>query len=466
MMAMLYRVVDNRILQVTIVIPSQVIAYYEQLTDFLQRELAPEAPDLFEENIQHGRNDFLPTQKKNFHYRSVIMYTNKKNQTITILLLIVFTLACSSVQVGLVTPVPEDAAVSLGESEGEMSVSTGEDFSHLWVEYWNPVYNYGVAIPAHWRVETESQSGYMMLWSYEQAFFDANSIKGNWANGEAPEGAVKLDFVPFGNIFPEQSLETAASNALGADPEMTTVLSVEPLNIGNFEAVKVTTGRIDNLEDTTSNIAIRLSPETILYVAAYPNNGHDLDDVQTILSTLVLSKDTPIVKPSTAPRPPFEVDINSTATVYPPTPGPRLSDANCDPGYLGSVEEVVEVVQYSIGIGNHEPFSYLIGEPFVFGFWQSEGLSLSRGQAYEELVNNYLPSPKEFIVYAEPTEFPDLDGIPLENMWGPDVDVAGSLYSTGWGPDGTSEAIVVIARCQEETYDTYFWYSVLIGQFK
>jgi len=40
------------------------------------------------------------------------------------------------------------------------------------------------------------------------------------------------------------------------------------------------------------------------------------------------------------------------------------------------------------------------------------------------------------------------------------------LYSTGWGPDGQSEAIIVIARCKEETYDTYFWYSILIGQFK
>ncbi len=401
------------------------------------------------------------------------MYKKIKLQTLTVLLLIIFTLACANVQVGLVTPTPQNGVASIGDDQSSMPDATAEensqteeDFSNLWVEQWNPVYNYGLAIPAHWRVEIESQSGYMMLWSYEQEFFDANSIKGNWANGEAPEGAVKLDFVPFDNIVPEQSLATAISNILGADAEMTTVLSVDPLNIGNFDAVQVTTARPDNLEDTTSSIAIRLSPDTILLVASYPNSGYQLSDVQTILSTLVLDKSAPIVKPTTAPRPPFEVNVENTETALPPTPGPRLSDANCDPGYLGSVDEMIDAVQYNIGIGNYAPFSYLIGDPFIFGFWQSEGLSLSRGEAYQELVNNYLPSPEEFVVYANPTEFPELNGVPLENMWGPDVDVAGSLYSTGWGPDGTSEAIVVIARCQEETYDTYFWYSVLIGQFE
>ena len=396
------------------------------------------------------------------------MYKKIKLQTATILLLlIIFTLACASVQVGVVTPTSEEVAVSLDDLQGETPIAgadetqSTEDFSNLWVEYWNPVFNYGLAIPSHWRVQTESQGGYMMLWSYEQEFFDANSIKGEWINAEAPEGAVKLDFVPFENVVPEQSLATAISNILGADAEMTTVLSVEPIDIGNFDAVNVTTARPFNLNDTTTSIAIRLSPETILLVVAYPNSGLNLSDVKTILSTLVLSKSTPIIKPSTAPRPPFVVGSTPINT-----PVAQSSNSACDSGYLGSVEEVVEVIQYNIGIGNHAPFSYLIGDPFIFGFWQSEGLSLSRGEAYQELVNNYLPSPDEFIVYAEPTDFPDLNGVPLENMWGPDVDVAGSLYSTGWGPDGQSEAIIVIARCKEETYDTYFWYSILIGQFK
>lgn len=64
MMTVLYSVKDDRVVQVTIVVPSRVIAYYELLADSLQRELAPETPNPLEENIQHGRNDFLPTSKE------------------------------------------------------------------------------------------------------------------------------------------------------------------------------------------------------------------------------------------------------------------------------------------------------------------------------------------------------------------------------------------------------------------
>ena len=51
----------------------------------------------------------------------------------------------------------------------------------------------------------------MMLWSYEQEFFDANSMKGWWIGGEPPEGAVKIDFAPLEVAVPEQSLEVAIS---------------------------------------------------------------------------------------------------------------------------------------------------------------------------------------------------------------------------------------------------------------
>jgi len=397
------------------------------------------------------------------------MYKKNKLQTTTILLLLVIlTLACASVQVGIVTPTSEEVAVSLDELQGATPVAgadetqSTEDFSNLWVEYWNPVFNYGLAIPSHWRVETEPQGGYMMLFSYEQEFFDANSIKGWWIGDEAPEGVVKMDFVPFENVVPEQSLDIAISNILGADPEMTVVLSVEKIDLGNFDAVQVTTARPGNdLDDTTTSIAIRLSPDVILLVAAYPGNFYEMTDVKTILGSLVLNKNTPIIKPTTAPHPPLVVDSTPINT-----PVAQSSNSACDSGYLGSVDEIVKVIQYNLEIGNYYPFSYLIGDPFAFGYWQSEGVSMPREEAYQELVNNYLPSPDEVTVFTDPKDFPDLQGASIANMWGPDVDVAATMYSKGWGADGSQEAMIVIARCQEESYDTYFWYSVLLGRFE
>ena len=52
-------------------------------------------------------------------------------------------------------------------------------------------------------------------------------------------------------------------------------------------------------------------------------------------------------------------------------------------------------------------------------------------------------------------------GLPTKDMFGPQVDVAGTLYSKGWEPDGQGEAILVIARCQEGDHEAYFWYGML-----
>ena len=229
-------------------------------------------------------------------------------------------LACGSVAVGVVTPTAEAVlrnSVDTQEPTAEISISVpseelvspaeqpGEDFSHLWVEYWNPVFNYGIALPAHWEVETENEGGFMITKSYDQEFSNANSIKGNWIGGQAPEGAVKLDFVGIEDVVPEKSLEVAISDFLGSDPETSVLLSTEVKTIGSQEALLVTTARPSNLDDTTTSIAFRLSPETILLVAAYPNHELFSEDVQTILSTLVPDKSKAIIKPTRAPDPAF-----------------------------------------------------------------------------------------------------------------------------------------------------------------
>jgi hypothetical protein len=493
-------------------------------------------------------------------------------------------------------------------------------------------------------VDTEPEGGFMMLWSYDQEFFLANSMKGGWIGGEAPEGAVKIDFAPLEVEVPEQSLEVAISNM--NDSRDWVLISVEKTSFGAAEGAYVTSARADNLADTHTHIAIRLSPETILTVAAYPSSGLYLEDVQLILNSLVLDKSTPIVKPTTAPHPqltvineelilgpgqstasyatawyghiaslpegelyddkvvfpfnagevgiegdtpeieeliqslrdatgevefvhlwgvlycniddyntcqlnvqrleygdqytigsshvekwvgkivrttyqdqiayafelsggipiwygiaaPFDPsiqdqiealadsdtivnlwgdilvgveNINGTrievTLIDPPSPGALPSSAACESGYVGSVEEAIEFVQYNLEIGNHWPFSYFIGNPFVIGYWQSEGVSIPRDQAYQQLTDYLLPSPEEAFVTTDKAEYPseyDLYGMSVEDMWGPDVDVAATLFSKGWGEDGQDEAILIIARCQGDTYDAYYWYGMLYGRFE
>ena len=575
-------------------------------------------------------------------------------QFLPLILSVLLTLACGSVQVGIVTPTsendpplveeiqePTSEVIADLEVAAQPTETPTEDFSHLWVEYWNPVFNYGLAIPSHWRVDTESQGGHMMLWSYEQEFFDANSIKGWWIGGEPPEGAVKIDFAPLKVEIPEQSLEVAISDRYGLEDYV--LISVEKTSFGAAEGAYVIEARKDNLEDTRMHIEIRLSPETILFVGTLPSSRLYSNDIQLILNSLVLDKSTPIVKPTAAPYPPLTVEneelsgratasypvawyghiaslpegdpyddkvvfpygagevgikgntpeiealiqslrdatgeteyvhlwgvlycniddyntcqlnvdrleyegeytvgmepidkwvgiiqhtmftgepayvfvlsgnfpiwyeitspfdpsiqdqiealadsktivnvwgdllvgvegINGTrieaTLIDPPSPGALPSSAACESGYVGSVEEAIEFVQYNLEIGNHWPFSYFIGNPFAIGYWQSEGVSIPRDQAYQQLTDYLLPSPEEAFITTDKAEYPsdyDLYGMNVEDMWGPDVDVAATLFSTGWGEDGTQEAIIVIARCHEGDREAYYWYGMLYGRFE
>jgi hypothetical protein len=158
-------------------------------------------------------------------------------------------------------------------------------------------------------------------------------------------------------------------------------------------------------------------------------------------------------------------DVNGTRITVqrmdPPGPGALPSSAVCDTGYMGVLEETIDLITYNIEIGNYYPLSYTIGNPFVIGYWRSEGVTLPRQEAYQQLTENYLPSPDEVVFITDPDQFPDLDGMPLETMWGPDVDVAANLYSKGWGPTGQDEAIIVVARCGQNGQEGYFWYGML-----
>lgn len=567
-----------------------------------------------------------------------------------ITVLVGVSLACGSVQVGVVTPTAaeqpaQEVAVDNATSEQPIPTvqvkvvpdSVNQDYAALWIEYWDSKYGYGLALPAHWTVyptPTEGYGGVMTTASYDEAYFLANSVKGWWIGGQPPEGAVKMDFVGLEDATPQQSLGVAVSEVLGADPEISVVLSVDETTIGNHPAVWVTTAPAHNLEDTFTAAAFRLPQGTILLVSAFPNQALYARDVQAILASLVFGKGEPIVKPAFAPFPPLVVseqvsglptasdavawyghiaslsqgetyddkvvlspqgtgefgiqgltpeleteiqalrdaggaqefvhlwgvlycnvaDYNTcrlmverlsygeqvsredgivdgwvgliqsrpdqdgspyvftlsegVPAVYgisgveevlqgqiealsdsgtqvkvwgdlqvgvvdvnqvriearqfnPSEPGALPSSAACEPGYFGTVDEMLEVLQYNLEIGNYYPFSYSMGNPFVIGYWRSEGVTYSREQALEMLKDGQFPAPGTGVFISDPALFPTLDGMPLEGMWGPEVQVAGNLYSQGWGPDGQGEAILVVARCSGESYEGYYWYGML-----
>ena len=56
-------------------------------------------------------------------------------------------------------------------------------------------------------------------------------------------------------------------------------------------------------------------------------------------------------------------------------------------------------------------------------------MTIPRDQAYQQLTDQYLPSPDGVVIITNREEYPDLLGVPIENIFGPDVEVASTIYT-------------------------------------
>ena len=48
--------------------------------------------------------------------------------------------------------------------------------------------------------------------------------------------------------------------------------------------------------------------------------------------------------------------------------------------------------------------------------------------------------------------FPELEGMPLEGMFGPDINIALVVYSEGWGLDGQSGSVLFFTQDEQWSY--------------
>jgi hypothetical protein len=96
-------------------------------------------------------------------------------------------------------------------------------------------------------------------------------------------------------------------------------------------------------------------------------------------------------------------------------------------------------------------------DPFMVALWRSEGFSVSPNDAPQQIYN-YLPEGAQ--VQHITDTFPTLDGIDPTQMFGPDVAVEDVLYTTGWGDDGSGEALIFIAR---DANDELYWHGLVVA---
>jgi hypothetical protein len=200
------------------------------------------------------------------------------------------------------TSLPESAPPTETIQPTEKPVADNE-----WVTYRDPRYGIGLAYPCWWvftPMPTEGYGGSMTLRSFDEEYFRAHSIKGNWQDNLVPEGAFAIDIGVFEGFDPSQSTTDAWASV--TDPTMSVIASSEERMIGQNQAMVIQMQNVVNSNDPLFTMYLfRLAPDKILMFSPLFQDRLDSDDVQGILTSLSLSPEQQIVVPAFAPHEPL-----------------------------------------------------------------------------------------------------------------------------------------------------------------
>jgi hypothetical protein len=109
---------------------------------------------------------------------------------------------------------------------------------------------------------------------------------------------------------------------------------------------------------------------------------------------------------------------------------------------------------------NYESLRSLMNEPFMIGYWQSEGTSLTREEALELFQTSLLSSASPVLADHE-KDLVALLGVDPVTIIGPQVVEPSALLTTGWGPEGKDEAILFLAKRPD---GSSYWYGLLFAK--
>jgi hypothetical protein len=180
------------------------------------------------------------------------------------------------------------------------------DTSSQWREVRDPGTGFGFALPCWWITYMPSEDGLnygyaITVASYDEAYFMANSVKGQWLGGQPPQGAYKIDFVVNKQIDANLSDEQAVRQALTSDQNAVDL--VQARTVGRHSALLAVQSDVNNPSSTGTVYAFRLAPTSLMMVS--PSQASNFTDplVQAILNSLALSQDEAVELPTIDPGP-------------------------------------------------------------------------------------------------------------------------------------------------------------------
>jgi hypothetical protein len=158
--------------------------------------------------------------------------------------------------------------------------------------------------------------------------------------------------------------------------------------------------------------------------------------------------------------------VNRAANTDNPVENPQsldcgLGSPGADPGTAGYI---ACNIQDGLRSRNTSALLGYMSDPFIIGYWLSEGVMYTPSDFLEVLhgLYNYddLDYARNLSFTTDRRQFPEMDGRPVEERFGPDVNVVEVIYSQGWGPEGDQEAMFFIVQ---DPAGDFKWHSMISG---
>ena len=109
---------------------------------------------------------------------------------------------------------------------------------------------------------------------------------------------------------------------------------------------------------------------------------------------------------------------------------------------------------------NFSALQTMMDTSFVFAFWQSQGTAYPPDQAIAQLQTNYISASPNLVANVNKDLTTLLGGLNPYSIMGLDPAKSLALFVSGWGLNGTDEAILYVTQRAD---GSWYWHSVLIA---
>jgi hypothetical protein len=335
-----------------------------------------------------------------------------------------------------------------------------------WVEVTDPLYGVRFAIPCFWEAQFPQQVypqgvSYPVVNYPEEYALSFPRGSGVWENG-----GVKIDMnymdISDRDIPPETSMQGFVDSLYQGDLDVLGY-TTEEVEINQQAALFVT---MVSSYGTVQYYLFTVT-DTVYFLFSTQGDSFSNPDVMAVLNSIAIDSDTAVNMPDFLPGPPPKglaapcIPEYKQAIDLSTEPLPENTACGADSfvslDYLtGSVQQ--KLFEKNTGSLHHDHF---IHNPFMIGYWQSEGIETTPDYAATTFANQLYQADEHggLSFTTDQGEFPPLFGMPPEVMFGPEVKVAEIIYSEGWGLDGLGAALLYFV---EDECGGYYWHGLVI----